>query len=165
MNVEPAVIWAVILFAGAALLFALEVLIPSGGLLGLLAAGSAIGANIALFFYDGTAGLFGVMMTIILTPIAIALALKVFPHTPVGRRLILADSQQMGQTRYSSTGEDDYSELVGQQGVVVTELRPVGTCKIGDKRIECLSERGVLEAGQKVQVVAVQGIEVKVRAV
>jgi membrane-bound ClpP family serine protease len=52
---------------------------------------------------------------------------------------------------------------VGTTGVAMTDLRPVGTCRFGDGRYECLADRGMIESGSEVEVVAVDGMQVKVR--
>jgi membrane-bound serine protease (ClpP class) len=59
----------------------------------------------------------------------------------------------------------DAPALVGAAGVAVSDLRPVGICRINDLRLECLAEGGVIDAGRRVKVVSVLGNEVKVRAV
>ena len=157
--------WAVALGAVALIFFVLEVFLPSGGLLGGLSAAALIGLIIVLFMIDTGYGVIGVAVSIILVPMAIAIAFKVFPHTPVGRALILAHEQSAEGVRYSSTGVDDTSNLLGKEGVTVSELRPVGTCTIDDRSVECLALTGVIDPGVKVKVVEVAGIEVKVRPV
>ncbi len=158
--------WALGCALAALILFVLEIVIPSGGLLGTLSLFSLVATNVALFFVGTTAGWVGLLCSAVVVPIAIAVAVKVFPHTFIGRRLILADKQPAdANVHYSSGQDDDYSSLAGQQGVVVSELRPVGTVRFGERRVECLSDRGIIETGATVQVVGVHGIEVKVRPV
>ena len=55
--------------------------------------------------------------------------------------------------------------LVGAEGEVVTPLRPVGVVRIADQRYDALAETGIIEAGQRVRVTAVQDHQIKVRAV
>ncbi len=158
--------WVAIFTVAALALFVVEILVPSGGLIGSLSLVSLLGANVALFFISITAGVIGLIASAVLVPAAVALGVKVFPHTFIGRRLILADRQPADENvHYSSDTSDNYTGLVGKRGVVVTEMHPVGTVKFDDRRIECLSDRGIIERGTSVEVVTVQGIEVKVRPV
>ena len=46
-----------------------------------------------------------------------------------------------------------------------TTLRPCGTAVIGGKRVDVISEGSLIDRGQKVKVVAVEGIRVVVRPV
>jgi membrane-bound ClpP family serine protease len=54
---------------------------------------------------------------------------------------------------------------VGQLGVVISELRPGGVCEFGATRAEARAEHGVVEAGRRVEVVAVVDGRPVVRAV
>jgi membrane-bound ClpP family serine protease len=163
---DPAWIWVLTFAIGAVVLFVLEIVIPSGGLLGIIALSSLIGANIALFFVGAGAGLVGLLASAVLVPAGIVIGVKVFPHTFVGRRLILADRQPTDDhVRYTATGDENYRDLVGQRGVVQSEMHPVGTVRFGARRVECLSATGIIEPGTPVEVIGVSGFEVKVRPV
>jgi membrane-bound ClpP family serine protease len=52
---------------------------------------------------------------------------------------------------------------VGARGKALTDMRPVGSCLLGNQRVECLAEGGVIPAGTPVKVIAVEGMEVRVR--
>jgi membrane-bound ClpP family serine protease len=162
---DPIVLWTIGFAVAAAVLFTLEIVIPSGGLLGMLSMASLIGMIVCLFLIDATYGWVGLVASLFIVPGAIAIAMKMFPHTPIGKRLILGGNDgPRAEVRYSSDDEDN-DKLVGCEGVVVSELRPVGVCNIDGQRIECLSERGTLETGTKVKVVSASGLEIKVRPI
>ena len=55
--------------------------------------------------------------------------------------------------------------LVGQQGVVVSQLTPGGKARFGDQTISVLSDGDLIAKGCVVRVVEVRGSEVLVRAV
>jgi len=163
---DPAWMWVMIFAIAAAILFVLEIAIPSGGLLGIIALTCLIAADIALFFVSAGAGLIGLLVSAALVPAAIVVGVKVFPHTFVGRRLILSDRQPTDdQVRYTATGDEDYRDLVGQRGVVQSEMHPIGTVRFDSRRVECLSATGIIEPGTTVEVISVNGFEVKVRPV
>ncbi|MEX2672595.1 MAG: NfeD family protein [Phycisphaeraceae bacterium] len=156
-------IWATILILLALLLLLAELFIPSGGLIAAFAAVSLVGGLVCLFLIDVTAGLTGVVMTLVVLPILAAGAIKVFPHTPAGRATMLSTSQRAGSITYDRNVSRSGSELVGLEGLAETDLRPVGSVRIDGKRIECFSEGGVILAGTRVKVTRIQGMEIKVR--
>lgn len=159
-------IWVAMLVIIAAALFVLELLIPSGGILGLLSIIALIGAVITAYAYDTTTGHVMLIISLVLIPSAIAIALKVFPHTPVGRRLILSDqSKPASEKMQSREGQADQSVLIDAEGQAVTDLRPVGTCQIKDVRVECTAESGIIDRGTAVRVIATDGLSIKVRAI
>lgn len=163
---DPYWVWFMVLVVASALFFAMEVFIPSAGILGTLSAMSLVGALIILFAMDVTYGLIGTGVAVLLVPAAVALAMKIFPYTPIGKRLILQTPPDFDQpVHYTSTGDDNYDDLAGVTGKVISTLRPVGMVQFGDRKVECLAERGPLEPGTTVKVVAVRGFEVKVREV
>lgn len=162
---ESLELWAVVLIGVAVILFVLEVLIPSGGLLGVMSALSLVGFIVVMFMIDLTYGWIAAVASVFIVPTAIVVAMKAFPHTPVGRRLILTDAQPAGRTHYTSTGSDDTRGLLDQQGVTVTPLYPGGEVKFDDRRVHCLAEHGMIDKGVRVRVVNVSGMEVKVREV
>lgn len=164
---DPLVIWTLIFVITAVVLFAVEILVPSGGIIGTVSFTCVIGAVVCLFLIDATYGWIGLVISIFLVPAAIGLGLKIFPNTPIGRLLILRDSQQADEhVRYSSDPSEDSRDLLGRRGKVVSDLRPVGVVDFGEgRRVDCLGDRGVIESGTTVEVVSVAGIEVRVRPV
>jgi membrane-bound serine protease (ClpP class) len=57
------------------------------------------------------------------------------------------------------------NDLVGRDGVAVTDLRPSGTARVGDERIDVVTEGGYVAQGSRVQVVQSDGYRHVVRAV
>ncbi len=82
--------------------------------------------------------------------------LKIFPHTPIGSRMMLRKSLP-GNNAIPS------ERLVGALGVAITPLRPAGTARIGEKRVDVVAESGLIEPGESVKVVLQEGMRVVVR--
>jgi len=164
---------AVALMATALGLFFLEILIPSGGVLGIGAAVAAIAGIIMLFQFDTTLGLIGATVSLAGLPVLFGLAIKLWPSTPVARLLSLrAVAGRSDRNDDGDDGEDDdrtedppapNRPAVGETGQTLTALRPVGACRINGKRLDCIADGGVIAPGTKVRVVAVDGFQVKVR--
>lgn len=63
------------------------------------------------------------------------------------------------------TSATTFDELVGQQGVAITPLRPAGTAQIGSDRIDVVTEGSFIDRGSPVEVTSVSGSRVVVRPV
>ncbi|HEV8454900.1 MAG TPA: NfeD family protein, partial [Gemmatimonadales bacterium] len=56
-------------------------------------------------------------------------------------------------------------DLVGRDGVAVTDLRPSGTARVGEERLDVVTEGEYVPQGSRVQVVQSDGYRHVVRAV
>lgn len=150
----PATLAILLLLAGLVLLVA-EMLLPSGGVLGVLAAVCLAASVVACFRIDSRVG-FGLLVAIVVAvPVGGMLWMKVFPRTFAGRRMIL------GPVKSELRAPD---VRVGQTGVAVSELRPTGVCEFGAERLEARAERGTIPAGARVRVVEIADHRPIVRA-
>ncbi len=160
--------WAIGLIAGALILYLIELFVPSGGIIGFFATLCLVGGLICLFWVNKTAGVIATIIVLIAAPFLIGFALKIFPQTPIGRMLTLnirqkadfSDSQKLDENAGIAA-----DVAIGAKGSAITDLRPVGTCKINGIRHECLAESGIIDSGKNVTVVAITGMEIKVREV
>lgn len=162
------ILWAVVLIGVAVALFFAELFVPSGGLLGACAALSLIGGIVMLFRIDTTLGLIGAILSVLAIPFALYGAMKIWPHTPVGRALTLGSIDEEMESAYDEqvpppAPTHESSVEVGTRGKALTDLRPVGVCLLDGKRCECLSESDVIPAGSDVSVVFADGMQIKVR--
>lgn len=158
-------IWAIALISVALLLFLIEIFIPSGGLIGFVATICMIAGLVCLFWVNNTAGIVATIVVLVVAPFAIIGGLKLFPHTPVGKWLTMGEEQKAGVIRYDAARDQDAAKLLGRRGTALTDLRPIGMCRINDQRIECLAEGSVILAGSNVEVTTVNGMEIKVKPV
>lgn len=129
---------------GVVLLIA-ELLLPSHGSLGLGSAGCILGAIIVASRQNAWAGLGLLVGVAAATPFVWVAFVKIWPKTPVGRRVVLPPIMN-----------DPPSPLVriGQAGVTLSELRPIGVCDFDGIRLEAQSEHGSVGPGQTVKVIA-----------
>ena len=158
-------IWAVLLLALGLGLAALEVFIPSGGILGFLAC-SAVVAGIVLGFMDerqwvGPAILGGAVVGL---PTVIVLAFKWLPRTSMGRRVLLM-APKSEDILPEDPRMEHLKELVGQVAPAKCKMRPAGAITIEGRTIDAVSEGMPIEAGQMVRVIEVSGNRVVVRLV
>jgi membrane-bound serine protease (ClpP class) len=157
---------AILLFAGGLVMLLAEVVLPSHGVLGLVGGVALVVGVGVCFWMNQYAGVAAAVTLVVLAPFAAALWVKLWPHTYAGKRLILGPGTEV------ATGHAPVAPVqVGQVGVVITELRPGGTCEFagggggGTTRVEARSEHGIIPAGRRVEVVALVDHRPLVRAV
>ncbi len=156
---QPLIVISLLCFVGAIGLFMAEVMIPSGGLLGMMAACATLAGIVTLFAINTTLGLVGAIVCVAATPVLFMVSIKFWPHTPVARWLSLG---ALDETIEIEEARTERNALLGQQGTAQTDLHPVGFCLLNGQREECLAASGVIEAGTLIQVVCVDGKQIKV---
>lgn len=145
---------AVICFIVAAVLAVVDLLVPSGGV---LAVASLVAALVSVFFgfQSGyTTGVVTLTLMLIAIPLFIAVALRLWPHTPIGKRVILKAPEQPEQSLEPQQVE--MQELIGQVGVTQNSLMPYGFVRLNGRNYNAVCESGLIEARQNVVVIAVQ---------
>ena len=152
---------AIFLFSIAAALLIAEMLLPSHGALGVMAVAAMVAGVVVCYRMSHALGLYVALGLTLAAPFAAGLWIKLWPRTPLGRRLVLGPAVP----KPSAGAEASKALHVGEAGVVVAELRPNGLCEFAAGRFEARAERGVLPAGQRVRVIAVVDGRPTVRAV
>jgi membrane-bound ClpP family serine protease len=141
---------------------ALEVFVPSGGILGFISVLALVAAVATAFAEQGVAGGMAVLAMIVLAvPVVLGLALRWFPETPLGRRVLTAP--EAADVVPDAAARRHVRDLVGRQGRTVSELLPWGSVEIDGERLDGLSEGGPIESGSGIEVVGVEGRAVVVR--
>ncbi|MFD2829520.1 NfeD family protein [Corticicoccus populi] len=81
---------------------------------------------------------------------------------PFFSRLILSDStdKESGYTSF-----DDRSELLGKIAKTITPLRPSGTIRLDDRRIDAVAEGSYIAGNVEVKIIFVEGTRIVVRPV
>ena len=142
-----------VLIAGLCIL-ALELFLPSAGMLGIVA-GCMIIASVVMAFLTGSyTGMFFLMVALLLVPVMLVLMIKIWPHTPIGKRLLSSDetlTDVLPQGEYY-----DRSDLTGKRGVAKTMMLPSGQVVIDGQKYDAVSDGFPIEAGDQVKVVAIK---------
>jgi len=155
--------YAIILLIAGILLVALEAFIPSGGILGFLAAAALVTAVTLAFRENSNTGLIFLVITMIAVPTLLITGLKIFPKTPIGKRLILSPSVESPTQRGADGVSDkDYARFMGKTGKTVTSLRPSGIIEIGDERLSAVADGEMIESNVEVVVTKIEGNSVVV---
>ena len=150
--------YAIILLLVGVALIIMELFLPSAGILGALATGAIIGSLVLAFKEGEGIGLVFLGLTVIIVPVLLVMGLKIFPKTPIGRRIILPPVNEPASVRgQAGVSMDDYRTLVGKNGQTVTPLRPSGIAEIEGERYSVVSEGELIEDNTKILVVEIQG--------
>lgn len=156
-------IWSIVLLAiGLGIVF-LELFIPSGGVLGVVAAG-AIVASLVVAFMSGIK--FGVTMTLVtsvLVPLALMSALKWWPHTPLGRRILVTPSECEDDVLPETDLRYELRAMIGKCGVAKTKMMPSGMVIIDGQTFDAVGDGMAIEPGQVVKIVGVDMNRLEVR--
>ncbi len=155
-------VWAFLLLVVGLILAVLEMFVPSGGILGFLAACSFLGAIVLAFQYSVTYGIVMILITLFGVPILIALGLAIWPHTPMGRRILL-EVPTSEQVLPQDLRKQTLKALVGQIGVAKTKMLPSGVILINGRNIDAISDGTPIEPGEQVRVLEVRANRVVVR--
>lgn len=143
-----------VLFLGiSAFLLLAELMIPSMGLLGLLALGALLLSYSFGFQVSSGFGWMLVWVTLGLLPITVGLGMHLFKRSPWGRRMVVAGTSF--SAREASGTDRSREDLVGRTGRVSATLRPAGEVRFGDRRVSCVTRGEWIEAGVEVRVVGV----------
>ena len=112
---------------------------------------------------DGWMLLYMLLITAIVCIVCFFVLSNIANKGKFGKNSIFNVESSVPITRTEGTG--DFESLVGQQGVTINDLRPVGQARIGNTVVEVMSANGFIEAGNKVKVIKVEGNVVTVQAV
>ncbi|MBC8434279.1 MAG: serine protease [Desulfobacterales bacterium] len=143
--------------AGVVVIIA-EIIIPSGGILSIVAIG-VFGYSLFIVFNEisMTIGFSFVAADLILIPVLVIVGLKLLARSPATLRKTL--SRKEGVSSQSS----ELESYVGTQGNAVTDLRPAGIAVINGKRVDVVTRGEYLDKDSAIIVTAVTGNQIIVR--
>ncbi len=148
----------VVLIIVGFLLLAAEVFVP-GLVLGLLGGLCLSGAVVIAFaYYDAVTGSLVFVGVCALTVGGFLGWMAAFPHTAIGRKIMLQKSHRQG-----IGGKVPPAELLGAQGRSLTPLRPAGTASIGGRKVDVVAESHFIASDEPIVVVREEGMRVVVR--
>jgi len=161
----------ILIFAAGVVLLMIEAfLLPGMGIFGVLGLmGVLTGVYMSLLGglpttgdFTRAAGVLAWALTLVVVSSWILLR-----RLPSSRRLttlgIFLGEESSRETGYTSAARRQ--ELVGIEGLAVTDLRPAGSGEFGDERLDVVSESEWIEAGTPIRIVASEGYRHVVRRV
>jgi membrane-bound ClpP family serine protease len=144
-------------FAGIGIIIA-EIIIPSGGILSIVAVGIFVYSLYMVFTgISIAAGTVVLIIDLITIPILIILGLKFIAHSPVTLKETLSREQGV------SSQSKDMDQFLGLEGTALTDLRPAGMALLSEQRIDVVTRGEYLEKGTPIIVVKVTGNQIIVK--
>ena len=134
-----------------------EIILPSGGILSIMAI-SVLGFSLfKAFSISNNVGMLFSVADIIMIPIAVLLGLKLLAKSPVTLKKTLSKEDGVVSQK------QDMDKLLNASGVAVTDLRPAGSIRINDKKIDAVTQGEYIDKGTFVHVIEVTGNQVIVK--
>jgi membrane-bound serine protease (ClpP class) len=155
-------VWALVLLLAGLVLAVLELFLPSGGMLGVAAFVLFLAAIWMGFRHGPWTGMTTIVVVVLGVPGLVSFALRVWPETPIGRRLML-DTPTDDEVRPDSNLRRSLKDLEGKLGVARSLMTPNGAVEVAGQMIDAVSQGDVIEPGRQVRVVEVRGTRVIVR--
>lgn len=151
-------IFAIILQAIGIGVIMAEVLIPSGGLLSILAI-VLFGYSLYSVFVSVSTqmGIGFLLADLIIIPVTVILAFKTLAKSSITLRKKLSSNEGV---KVQKKVPGDYVE---KEGVTITDLRPSGIARIGHERLDVVTEGKFLEKDTPITVVSVTGNQIIVK--
>lgn len=152
--------WGVFLQLAGVFVIIAEIVLPSGGLLSLLAIG-LLGYSLYMVFAEISVavGMMFVIADLIVIPVLVLAGIKALAASPATLRTRL--SRQEGVTA-QDPGLDRYR---GMRGRTLSDLHPSGTAVIAGDRVDVVSRGEYIDKNIEVQVDAVTGNQIIVKRV
>ncbi len=151
---KPLIIPIILQIAGIIVIIA-EIVLPSGGLLTLMAIGLlAYSLYFVFTTFSMTTAMMFVIADLILIPIAIYIGLKLLAKSPATLNTSL--SKESGVVSQSP----ELDGYLGMDGVALTDLRPSGTARINGKKLDVVTRGEYLEKSSAINVLSVTGNQI-----
>ncbi|MCA9122075.1 MAG: hypothetical protein H6822_12385 [Planctomycetaceae bacterium] len=155
--------WSICLLIAAIALIALELFIPSGGLLSFLSAVAALASVIVAFSAGPRTGLAMLVVTLIVVPAVLASAVRWWPHTPIGQLILIARPESPDDVLPETEQYRGLKALIGKVAVSKSKMLPSGSIVLEGRTYDAVSEGMPIDAGMPVKVVAVRTNRIIVR--
>ena len=134
-----------------------EVIIPSGGLLAVIAA-ALIGYSLFIVFgMSVSTGVFFLAAGVIMLPILVVFGLKMLAKSPATLNAEL--SSQDGVTSQSP----ELEKYLNKEGIATSDLRPSGTAMVDGKRLDVVSRGNYIDKDSEIVVCSVTGNQIIVK--
>ena len=145
---------ALILLLAGLCMMALELFVPSAGVLGIVAGCMILVSVVMAFMVDSFSGMIFLMVALLVIPTMFFLLIKIWPHTPIGKRLLTDDetlTDVLPQGEYYDRGD-----LAGKVGIAKSKMLPSGQVVIDGQKYDAVSDGFAIEVGDRVKVVSVK---------
>ncbi len=153
---EQYILPIILQIAGVIIIIA-EIILPSGGILSILAIGALGFSLFQAFSISTNIGMIFTAIDIIMVPTLVLVGLKLIAKTPATLSKTLSKEDGVVSQK------KELDQLLDASGIAVTDLRPAGAIKIDNKRVDAVTEGEYIEKGVSVRVIQVTGNQIIVK--
>lgn len=147
--------WALVVLGVGLCVLGVELFVPSAGILGVLATVLIVSAVVLGFMSGFESGALVLLIVVLIVPFVISMLVKVWPHTPLGKMILLKDLKPEdvlpNSEHYRRT-----EGMVGSLGVAITKMLPSGMVLIDDEKFDAISDGFAIDENDPVKVIAVR---------
>ena len=154
--------WAFFLLAIGLFAVVLELFVPSAGILGIVAGLLIVTAVVLGFMESVSYGVILLTAAIVTIPGLLALMVKVWPYTPIGKRILLKDLKPEDVLPNYIENKERKERLEGQLGIAQTKMLPSGIVLVNGEKFDAVSEGFAVDEGDSIRVMSVRGNHVYV---
>jgi membrane-bound serine protease (ClpP class) len=161
----------ILLFVTGLILLAVEIfVIPGfgfagiGGIVLIVAALflALLGADPFIDWDQVSVAIFQLTGALVLSLLVFFIILKYLPKSSTFSKLVLAEEESADKGFVSYPSD---KELIGKEGIALTDLRPAGSAEFNGERIDVIADWDYIVKGKKIKVIRVEGIKVVVKEV
>jgi len=154
---DPLLLSIILQLVGIVVIIA-EIILPSGGILSIVALG-VFGYSLFIVFSDisKTIGFAFVVADLVMIPVLVIVGLKLMAKSPVTLRKTLSRKEGV------SSQSPELDNYVDMPGTAVTDLRPAGIAVVNGKRVDVVTRGEYVQKDSAIIVLAVTGNQIIVR--
>jgi membrane-bound ClpP family serine protease len=145
---------AIILVAFALLCFGIDLFIPTGGVLMIIAALAALAGLGFGFAHSAMTGGWLLIFVVLCVFVSLYFFVQIYPHTAIGKQMIINRPQAVPYD--FEKGSSGHQLEIGDIGLAKTDLHPAGKIRIDDHDYEAVSVTGIIPAGAAVIVTDIE---------
>lgn len=156
--------WIVILLLSLGVIFCIvEAVIPGFGFFGIAGILCEIGGVVVHAIFSGSViqVFFLILIIVLITVILFLIFVNSAKHGLLAKSAIVENKTALPKD-YREKTEEHLKELIGKEGLTLTECHPVGKIRIGQNTFEAQSIRAIIEKGEVIKVVAIEDARIMI---
>ena len=155
------ILWTFLFLSLTFVVAVLEMFLPSGGFLAVLAIAFLVTSIVFSFQADIVFGSFYTLAVGLLVPVFLWVALRIWPNTWIGRRILLTPEED--PALLPDAEQQTLKQLVGKHGMAKSKMLLGGLIEIEGHRYNAVSDAEPIESGEIVSVIRIEGTSIIVR--
>jgi membrane-bound ClpP family serine protease len=158
-------IWSIALLCLGLAIVAIEMFVPSGGILAVFAGMTLVAAIVLAFMSSFKFGVGMLAAVAVLVPGLLSIMIYTWPHTRFGRRMLVQPPTSDEQILPDLDLRRHLTSLIGKRGTARSMMLPSGIVVIEGRMYDAVSDGMPVEMGQEIEAVAVKMNRLEVRPV